>query len=204
MYQSVHYIYFSDDIDAVEDEEGKEGESSDVPPAYDDLHHESDASTDAKRTSSSGIGSALKKTKPLKSIMKKSSNKVVRKESESKGRRSDNMDGHSPKHSISMSAGLSYNGDVATDPSMVKVQVVRSSSSRTIVDNLVDKVPLHGLKPSLPEEKPLINNRHSDEIVVSSQGKLMSSNHSRETKSAPLNGGNESNSSSNASLNTAL
>lgn len=183
---SIYDFFFPDDIEAVEYEDGTEPEG-DVPPSYEEIHANDAASaaeSDSSKKGAGGIGSALKKTKPLKSIMKKSSARGARKDAAENRRSRELTDGHSPKHSVSMSAGLSSTYDAPTDPSMVKVKVVRSSSSRTIVD----KVPT-----SQAEETPLMPVARDD---AASHSTLIS-------KHCALNG-NESTSSSNTSLHTAL
>lgn len=129
-----------EDIDVPEDSSEATGET-DQPPQYDDAISQEGASVSsgAPPSDKSGLGGKL--GKPLRSIMKKSSERSKEKREKLDIKKRDSVDTHSPKspkHSVSLSAGLgstaSYNNGDVTDPGMVNVQVVRSSS-RTMVDS---------------------------------------------------------------------
>ena len=132
-------FYITEDIDVPE--AGAEVES-DAPPMYEEIQSQEGVTTStgaaAPPDSKPGKGVSML-GKPLRSIMKKSSDRSKEKKEKLDIKKRDSVDTHSPKspkHSVSMSAGLGAlynNGDVA-DPSMVSVQVVRSSS-RTMVDS---------------------------------------------------------------------
>ena len=148
------YFLITEDIDVPEERSSTAVKhpsgniSEDTPPKYEDVV----SSNPDKNTPSSKV-SGTRLSKPLKSIMKKSSfagdkpeksSKIHKKDFDSRSDKKiqanilNDADSHSPKnpkHSISVSTGLgsSQNGVTGefVDPGMVGVQVIRSSSSVT-------------------------------------------------------------------------
>lgn len=133
----------------------------DNPPHYDEIVEPERPKADIDK-----LKAALKLGKPHKSIMKKTvTEKLKIQKKDGDGKKKDVVDAHSPKspkHSTSMSSALSasYNGDAA-DPSMVNVQVVRSTS-KTVVDHIdliqVTSDSQHRRTSSFPETTSVDNN----------------------------------------------